>query len=113
MSDDIVGRLNVEIEAESWGLLVDARDEIERLHRRDDVLQVVMSRLSKDIATLTADLAAEQAEVERLRAAGDALAHLMPHAHFKVPCRSPQGVPLDEWCSECAALAVWQEARRG
>lgn len=52
-------------------------------------------------------------EVERLRAAGDALAHLMPHAHFKVPCRPPQGVPLDEWCSECTALAAWKEARRG
>jgi hypothetical protein len=56
--------------------------------------------------------AAARAEIERLRAAGDALAHLMPHAHLKVPCRSPQGVPLDEWCSECAALAAWEEARR-
>lgn len=54
-----------------------------------------------------------QAEIERLRAAGDALAHLMPHAHLSVPCRPPQGTPLDEWCSECAALAAWKEARRG
>ena len=51
--------------------------------------------------------------IERLRAAGDALAHLMPHAHLSVPCRPPQGTPLNEWCSECAALAAWQEARRG
>ena len=52
-------------------------------------------------------------EIGRLREAGDALAHLMPHAHLSVPCRSPQGTPLDEWCSECAALAAWKKARRG
>lgn len=51
-------------------------------------------------------------EIERLRAAGDALAHLMPHAHLSVPCRPPHGTPLDDWCSECAALAAWREARR-
>ena len=51
-------------------------------------------------------------EMERLRAAGDVLAHLMPSC-FSVPCRPPQGTPLDEWCSECAALVAWQEARRG
>ena len=49
-------------------------------------------------------------EIERLRAAGDALAHLMPHAHLSVPCRPPQGTPLNEWCPECAALAAWKEA---
>lgn len=31
MTDDIVNRLNEEIRAEVWGLLVDARNEIERL----------------------------------------------------------------------------------
>lgn len=36
MADDIVERLNVEIEAESWGLLVDARNEIERLRAERD-----------------------------------------------------------------------------
>lgn len=57
---------------------------------------------------------AARAEIEGLRAAGDVLAHLiLPHAHLSVPCRSPQGTPLDEWCSECAALAAWQEACRG
>ena len=35
MGDDIVQRLNVEIEAESWGLLVDARNEIERLRAEE------------------------------------------------------------------------------
>lgn len=51
-------------------------------------------------------------EIERLRAAGDALTHLMPHAHLSTRCRAPEGTPLDEWCSECAAIDAW-EARRG
>jgi hypothetical protein len=51
-------------------------------------------------------------EIERLRAAGDVLAHVMPHAHLGVPCRPPQGTPLDEWCSQCAALVAWKEASR-
>jgi hypothetical protein len=51
--------------------------------------------------------------VERLRPAGDTLAQLMPHAHLSMPCRPPHGTPLNDWCSECAALAVWREARRG
>ncbi len=38
MGDDIVQRLNVEIEAESWGLLVDARNEIERLRNLLDAV---------------------------------------------------------------------------
>ena len=67
----------------------------------------------KTLYDAVAEIKRLRAEVERLRAAGDALAHLMPHAHLSVPCRSPQGTPLDEWCSECAALAAWKEARRG
>jgi hypothetical protein len=69
--------------------------------------------ISRDLLTdVVALLNERHAEIELLRAAGDALAQLMPHAYLDVPCRPPQGTPLDEWCSECAALAAWQEARR-
>ena len=52
------------------------------------------------------------AEIERSRTC-PSCSVLMPPAHLSVPCRPPQGTPLNEWCSECAALAAWQEARRG
>ncbi len=45
------------------------------------------------IATLTADLAAERAEIERLRDAGDAMADDVPHGY--------------------ESLRNWEEARRG
>ena len=51
-----------------------------------------------DIATLTADLAAERAEVERLRAAGDALAERLNLRAW--------------WPKDHHALNAWQEARR-
>jgi hypothetical protein len=58
VADDIVTRLNVEIEAESWGLLVDARNEIERLRAECDDLQVLLRGRTAEF----------QAEIERLRA---------------------------------------------
>jgi hypothetical protein len=62
-----------------------------------DVLRALIPNLecgtaNPSFATLTADLAAERAEVERLRAAGDALAEV-----------------ADEWPE---LVEAWQEARR-
>ena len=83
-------------------------DELKRGYLRPRFLEgydPVIDRMSDRIDEL-------EAENERLRAAGDVLAHLMPSC-FSVPCRPPQGTPLNEWCPECAALAAWKEARRG
>jgi hypothetical protein len=51
-----------------------------------------------------------QAEVERLRAAGDALAE-----QITKPCRCVEAHDgaIDETCAPCAACFDWQEARRG
>ena len=104
MADDIVKRLRAAARAGDLPLGVSfdcdaVADEIERL-------RVDAERADAGVAWLTS-------KIGHLLAAGDALAHLMPHAHLSVPCRPPQGTPLNEWCSECAALAAWQAARRG
>ncbi len=63
---------------------------------------------------------AQQAEIERLRAERDAeraladrLVHLLSCFHLSQRCRAPQGTALEDWCSECAAIAAYEEARRG
>ena len=53
------------------------------------------------IATLAADLAAERAEVERLRAAGAALVQLI--------CLNPNTPSQEDWD---VAIAAWEEASR-
>lgn len=60
------------------------------------------------------------AEIERLRAERDAeraladrLVHLLSCFHLSQRCRAPQGTALEDWCSECAAIAAYEEARRG
>ena len=58
----------------------------------------VIDELRTTIATLTADLAAERAEVERLRAAGDALV---------------AALETGEWARDVMpAVAAWEEAGR-
>ena len=89
-----------------------ADDIVTRLHEMLDG-PVPMAVTRRDVRDAADEIERLRVENERLRAAGDALAHLMPHAHLSVPCRPPQGTPLDEWCSECAALAAWKKARRG
>lgn len=97
MADDIVKRLSTQSET------------VVRLFGSPDGPEETL--LPADLLWFTCQDAA--AEIERLRAAGDALARLLPHAHLSTRCRAPEGMSLDEWCSECAALAAWQEARRG
>jgi hypothetical protein len=65
-------------------------DDLDHLGRTLD--QAIADAVLARIATLTADLAAERAEVARLRAAGDALAEV-----------------ADEWPE---LVEAWQEARR-
>jgi hypothetical protein len=67
-----------------------------------------------------AAIEAQQAEIERLRAERDAervladrLVHLLSCFHLSQRCRVPQGTALEDWCSECAAIAAYEEARRG
>ena len=97
--NDIVERLNVESEAESWGLLVDARDEIERLRAAlevigTDALADLMDAAASEHGRLLDSLAAERALADQLAgAAGHAL------------CGNGVLHAID-------ALAVWQEARR-
>ncbi len=52
------------------------------------------------------------AEIERLRALTDQLVHLLPHFHLSQRCQPPQGVALEDWCTECHAVAAYREARR-
>lgn len=52
------------------------------------------------------------AEIERLRMLTQDLVCLLPHFHLAIRCKAPASTTLDEWCSECAAIARW-EARRG
>jgi hypothetical protein len=47
------------------------------------------------------------------RALADQLVRLLPHFHLSQRCRPPQGIALQDWCSECAAIAAYEEARRG
>lgn len=130
MADDIVIRLVVNANAIEWEQPLsaerhrEAAEEIKRLRAEsaeDEALREQMAQILHATAValhggpLVNGLwswhdVPERAE--RLRAAGDALAHLMPHAHLSVPCRPPHGTPLDDWCSECAALAARKEARR-
>lgn len=53
---------------------------------------------------------AARAEIERLRAAGDALAE-----QITKPCRCVEAHDgaINETCAPCAACFDWQEARRG
>jgi hypothetical protein len=51
-------------------------------------------------------------EIERLRALADQLVHLLPHFHLSQRCQPPQGVALEDWCTECHAVAAYREARR-
>jgi hypothetical protein len=58
-------------------------------------------------------------EIERLRAEwgaeralADRLVHLLSCFHLSQRCRPPQGTALEDWCSECAAIAAYEEARR-
>ena len=88
-------RLNVEIEAESWGLLVDARNEIERLRAECDDLQVLLRGRTAEF----------HAEIERLRAAGDELVASLTPVSFAGPHEAMNRL-------ERAYLA-WGEARRG
>jgi hypothetical protein len=69
-------------------------DDIDHLGRTLDqaIADAVLATIATLTATLTAELAAERAEVERLRAAGDALAEV-----------------ADEWPE---LVAAWQEVRR-
>lgn len=52
----------------------------------------------------------QQAEIERLRAAGDALAK-----QITKPCRCVEAHDgaINETCAPCAACFDWEEARRG
>jgi hypothetical protein len=56
-------------------------------------------------------------DIERLRQAeralADRLVRLLPHFHLSQRCRAPQGTAIEDWCSECAAIAAYEEARRG
>jgi hypothetical protein len=51
-------------------------------------------------------------EIERLRALADQLVHLLPHFHLSQRCQPPQGVALEDWCTECHVVAAYREARR-
>ena len=83
MADDIVVRLKRELE------------EIRRSGYGHDW------PLSQAIAVIEA----QQAEIDRLRAAGDVLAEWAAVDHSVEQC--------EDGCEYFAALRVWQEARRG
>ena len=53
-----------------------------------------------------------QTEIERLRALADQLVHLLPHFHLSQRCQPPQGVALEDWCTECHVVATYRGARR-
>jgi hypothetical protein len=55
MCDDILTRLNEEIRAEVWGLLVDARTEIERLRAAATAERVLADQLAKALRIVKAD----------------------------------------------------------
>ena len=92
---EILTRLHdaLEVTGDGWPLLMDAADEIERLRHQVDDLR----RCLEDT----------QFQIERLRAAGNALAK---HATHERGCFLPG---LEQcWCGASAASARWQEARQ-
>lgn len=98
MDDNIVTRLREEIDSLKVDVQVlrEAADEIERLTGwRKNALLALDKR---------------EAEIGRLRAAGDALAKQITR-----PCRCVEAHDgaINETCSACAAFFDWQEARRG
>ncbi len=54
---------------------------------------------------------AQQAQIERLRAVGDEMAHLIRLDHQS--CKPKHGKSIEDWCTYCATIARWKEARRG
>ena len=61
---------------------------------------------------LAADaIEAQQAQIERLRAVGDEMAHLIRLDHQS--CKPKHGKSIEDWCTYCATIARWKEARRG
>jgi hypothetical protein len=103
----------------------DAADEIERL-RADDLHE--QHRIGTDLARLRTEVGAADAlantlralvaeqhdEIERLRAAGDALAtnlQQMEDLYHSRTCKGMNTERIDN-CTCLLALAAWQEARR-
>lgn len=71
----------------------------------------IVTRLRNGTPTAVYVIANDAAdEIERLRAAGDALA-----AQITKPCRCVEAHDgaINETCAPCAACFDWQEARRG
>jgi 3-hydroxyisobutyrate dehydrogenase-like beta-hydroxyacid dehydrogenase len=102
VTDDIVTRLRIihcaadDLTPCGTCLICQAADEIERMRESSNRWQATAAGLSEDIGNA-------EDEIERLRAAGDALAECLRYwADF-----ADQGYPDDD------ALRTWQEARRG
>ena len=79
-------------------------DIVERLRsQHSDVRQGAIYSKQEDPTWDATATAAD--EIERLRAAGDALAEVVATDHHVNAC-------VDDECDYIAALAAWQEARR-